>query len=304
MNVIRSSSRLSNLLSAGVRSGQVHHSLSQPLLLAQTQTPYLNHTFLKFISTFDTSHNHLQPGIQNTSTDGDITWTTGQTVSDVKPTLQASESASPPGQAVGKTDEGGDSDGKPSDDELKRIGNILVKEVSQLLISRPDYTLYSTDIVLEDNIRNKTFVGSALYINQMSLAKIYFHLRYVYARITVDSVAADFDDSAVIMKWSITGLGALKLLLRYIPRKMWQRQNMEANADLVASGISTYYIRDSKVVKHVLDVREVDREGKVLAKADAVEQIKAKVAKLKPNVPAPAMYKKVDESPDKSPKVD
>lgn len=79
---------------------------------------------------------------------------------------------------------------------------------------------------------------------------------------------------------------------------------MEANADRVASGISTYYIRDSKVVKHVLDVREVDREGKVMAKADAVEQIKAKVAKLKPNVPAPAMYKKVDESPDKSPKVD
>jgi len=304
MNVIRSSSRLTNLLSAGVRSGQIHQGLSHhPLqLLVQTSptSPHHNAISAKYISTFYTSLNHLQPaGLQQSSTDEDIAWSSSTTssVTGDKGTLKAVEGQ----EGVPKTEEEPRGDGKPSDAELKRIGNLLIKETAQLLTKKPDYSLYSPNIVLEDNIRNKVVVGGLQYINQISLATMYLHFRYVYARIVVDSVAADFDESAVVIKWSVTGMGMLKLLIRYIPRKLWRRKNMEANADHVASGVSTYYVRDSLVVKHILDVREIDRD-KVKA-TGTVEQIKAKVAKLKPNVPAPAMYKKVsDESPDKSTK--
>ena len=92
------------------------------------------------------------------------------------------------------------------------------------LFCRPDYSLYSPNIVLEDNIRNKVVVGGLQYINQISLATMYLHFRYVYARIVVDSVAADYDESAVVIKWSVTGMGMLKvrhrlyfLLTHFIP---------------------------------------------------------------------------------------
>ena len=61
---------------------------------------------------------------------------------------------------------------------------------------------------------------------------------------------------------------------------------------------------DSKVIKHVLDVREVDRDRLKAVNTNAVEQIKAKVAKLQPNVPAPALYKKVETESGSSNKSD
>jgi len=275
---------------------------------------------LKFISTFyyhSPCQQSVQPSVHPKITDEDLlashqvlaqsstgTSSTLAASADTSSTLNTDQPVDQPKKGSEEAGSEGE-DGKLNEYQLKRMGTVLVKEVSGILIKRADYSLYHRDIILEDNIRGKTFVGGVEYIKQMGLFKIYMHIRFLYSRVAVDSMSIDVDDSTVVIKWRVSGLGMIKLFIFYFPKRLYRRKNMEEFSTQVASGISTYHIdNESKVIKHVLDVREVDRDRLKAVNTNAVEQIKAKVAKLQPNVPAPALYKKVETESGSSSKSD
>jgi len=214
------------------------------------------------------------------------------------PPLAEASSGGGAGDSSVASDGGGDNEGKPSDIELAVMAEKLHKAVATLLVSQHDYTLYDQNIVLEDRIRNKTLNGIVEYHKVLNLVKIYLNAKYVYVKLAVDSVAVDPEEATVTIKWSVNGMGMIKAIVQYIPKQLYKRQNMDKIADQVAAGVSTYHIHNAKVVRHIVDNIEVDKD-KVRLKS-RVEEIKAKVAKLQPRVPNPAgaMYKKVEPEGD------
>ena len=80
-----------------------------------------------------------------------------------------------------------------------------------IFTNRHDYTLYDQNIVLEDRIRNKTLNGIVDYHKALNLVKIYLNAKYVYVKLVVDSVAVDPDEATVTIKWSVNGMGMIKV---------------------------------------------------------------------------------------------
>ena len=78
-------------------------------------------------------------------------------------------------------------------------------------MNRHDYTLYDQNIVLEDRIRNKTLNGIVEYHKVLNLVKIYLNAKYVYVKLAVDSVAVDPEEATVTIKWSVNGMGMIKV---------------------------------------------------------------------------------------------
>jgi len=312
MSLVRSSRWLGNAALQTIKlRGETHLVRAYPQLLMASQ--YINiSTNPKFISTFyyhSPCQQSVQPSVHPKITEEDVLApdrVSSQPPKDSSSTLAASADTTttlhtdrPVDQPQNGSEEAGEEgqNGPLNEYQLRRMGTILAKEVGSILVKRPDYKIYHRDIVLEDNIRGKTFVGGVEYVKQLSYFKIYMYFKYIYNRIDIQSVSIDIDDSTVTLKWTVSGLGMIKVFIFYIPKRLWRSKNMEEFSDHLASGISTYHIgNDSKVIKHVLDVREVDRDRLKAANLNTVEQIKAKVAKLKPNVPAPALFKKVESS--------
>jgi len=254
----------------------------------------------------------VQPGVHPKVADEDVLSSyrvSSRPPTDYSPASTSSHVAAAADTTIPPVDENdsgqseGEGDGKLSEFEMRRIGGIIAKEVSAVMVKKADYTLYDRDMVFEDNIRGKTFLGGAEYIKQMALFKMYMHFKYIYTRVAVDSLTVEPDDATVVIKWTVSGLGMYKVFIYYIPRRLWRVKNMEAFADRIASGVSTYHIGNhGRVIRHILDVREIDKDKVKDVNTNRVEQIKAKMAKLKPNVPAPApsLYEKIETESSKN----
>jgi len=49
-------------------------------------------------------------------------------------------------------------------------------------------------------------------------------------------------------------MGMTRLGLRYVPDKLWRRENIDKTAPIWMAGVSKYFVDESgKVIKHVID---------------------------------------------------
>lgn len=151
-------------------------------------------------------------------------------------------------------------EGPPGEDVLEKVAANLAQDMSAIFVRQPNYGLYRPDLVLEDRINGRVVEGSARYISQMNLLRIYCHLRFVYVRFRVTSLRVVPAEGTVHMKWQVQGLGALQLCLNYLPKKLYQRKNMEEFSPVKMAGVSVYHVdRDGKVFRHVIDNKEQDQ---------------------------------------------
>ena len=212
------------------------------------------------------------------------------------PGLVWSDTPSEPNAGSGNEEEALKKPQGPTEDDLRGLSDIVHRSTVQFLTAPPDYRILDRDLVFEDRIRNKKCVGGIYFVQQLSYLKIWLHIKFMYCRVSVTSVAIDVEEARFQHKWQIHGMGVLKTMLNYVPKKLYKRKNMEEFAPLYTAGISTYYVNDqSKIVHIIVDDREIDRDRQTVVKS-TVEQVKEKMAKLKKDtVPAPAMFKKVQE---------
>jgi len=181
----------------------------------------------------------------------------------------------------GGKDSGQDSGGP----DLKKVSSLLTIDLLNVFIRPMDWNLYHPSMVFEDNIRGKRYENALAYrmfVNQM---KIYCHMRFVYVRFNILKVTEHPEDGTIRVRWRISGMGALKMAIKYIPHQMWKRGNMDKAADSWYDGYSTFYVdSDNKIVKHVADKMMPDEETKIIGKS-LVDKLK----RLKPAPAAPAL---------------
>jgi len=139
---------------------------------------------------------------------------------------------------------------------LAKVAEELKYDLSVVLTNKIDFTrcCYTHDIQLVDNIRGKKFEGLTFYMKNCGLLKIVTHLKFAYNRLNIDSVTVDIESSTIRVGWRITGMGLTRLAIRYIPDKMWSRENIDKASPVWLEGVSTYHVNtQGKVYKHVID---------------------------------------------------
>lgn len=163
----------------------------------------------------------------------------------------------------------------PNEPDLKKVSYLLTYDLLNTFIRPMDWTLYHGNIIFEDNIRGKKYEGVLAYRNFVNLLKIYCHMRFVYVRFNILNVTEHPEDGTIRVRWRIAGMGAIKMVVKYIPAKMWQRGSMDRAADTWYDGYSTFYVNsENKIVKHRADKVIPDGEAKKVNLVDKLKRLK------------------------------
>ena len=70
-------------------------------------------------------------------------------------------------------------------------------------------------------------VGLDKYMLLVNVLRLLAHIRFVYVRMSLLSVAKEEDEGIIKVRWSVVGLGMGRLVLRYFPDRLWEKGNME-----------------------------------------------------------------------------
>jgi len=176
---------------------------------------------------------------------------------------------------------------EPRKPNLEKVSSLLIIDLVNLFVSPMSKTLYHHNIIFEDNIRGKRYEGILEYRQIVNLMKIVCHFRFVYVRFNILSITEHPEDSTIRVRWRIVGMGMFKMLLKYIPEKMWVRGNMDKASATWYDGYSTFHVNsDDKIDKHRAD-KVMPDEDAVSVKKKLAEKLE-KLQKLKPT-PAPAI---------------
>lgn len=190
-----------------------------------------------------------------------------------------------------KSSSGGDSGGKPSELILNEVKDRLIHATTGFFVRTPDYTLYRPDVVLDNRVNGKYVEGLPNYSKVIALAKMYGHVRFAFVHSQVLGAMSDLQSGTVTLRWRFAGMGAIRMGLLYVPKKLFRSQNMIDNSKVWYDAISTYHLdSEGKVFLHVLDNKDLDRYKSTGPVVEQVRNKLEKLKKLKENVqnPAPA----------------
>lgn len=170
-----------------------------------------------------------------------------------------------------------DNNSKKKVPNLEKLAHQLTYDLVNIFLRSPDWNMYHTNMVLEDNIRGKIFEGLDKYVIFVNLMKITAHIRFVYVRFHILNITKNPEQNTIKIRWRIVGLGMVRLIFRYFPDRLWMRGNMDTYSPSWYDGVSTFHVgEDDKIFKHVID--QMDRDD-----APVEETLSEKITKrLKP----------------------
>jgi len=141
--------------------------------------------------------------------------------------------------------------------QLAQVAEQLKFDLNHVLTTKIDFInnhVYHDNIILEDNIRRQTFGGLLEYMKNCNILKIVTHVKFVFSRMNLGTVVINPTIGLIRIEWNITGMGMTRLGLRYIPDKLWTRENINRTSPVWISGVSKYFVDESgKVTKHIID---------------------------------------------------
>ena len=180
---------------------------------------------------------------------------------------------------------------KPDASVLKDACDVLLFDLNRFFVRKPDNRLYRRDMVFENRITGRVVTGGLQYVNAMHLLKIYAHFKFAFVRMSVLDYAQDVDEGTIRVHWRISGLSLLRVVVLYLPKRLWKMDNMEKEATVWKEGVSTFWVDGNGVIfRHVADDKWEDRERAAAAKK--VDSVKEKLQKLRQEgapLPSPGM---------------
>lgn len=142
--------------------------------------------------------------------------------------------------------------------DLDMVASQLTEDLGNIFMQRQDWALYHKEMVLKDNISGVKVVGLEKYKLCVRMLVMLAHLRLLYVRMSLLSLSKEEEEGVITVRWSIVGLGIMRMLFRYFPDRLWEKGNMERIAPVYMDGFSTFYVdSNSKIYQHTVDrVRE------------------------------------------------
>jgi len=141
----------------------------------------------------------------------------------------------------------------------------LTQDLNNIFMKRQEWGMYHKEVVLQDNIRGVKVVGLEKYMLLVNVMKLLAHIRFVYVRMTLLSVTKEEEEGIIKVRWTVVGLGMLRLVLRYFPDRLWEKGNMERTSPSYIDGYSTFYVdSNSRIYHHTMDRVMEDRDKMVV----------------------------------------
>lgn len=152
--------------------------------------------------------------------------------------------------------------GLPTPSQLQHVFDVLSATLPRLFIKPLDYKIYSPDIVFENNIRGVRTTGIVKYVQQVALLRCIGHLKYAYVHFEILKITQHPEDGTIKVRWRISGISGMKILLTFWRYKLWQWKEMMGKQEAWYDGFSTFYVSsEGRVVLHVADKMMPDQEN-------------------------------------------
>nr|CAG4637184.1 EOG090X09QP [Ceriodaphnia reticulata]SVE73063.1 EOG090X09QP [Ceriodaphnia reticulata] len=151
--------------------------------------------------------------------------------------------------------------GSPSLSQLQNVFDVLSSTLPKIFIQPMDYRIYSQDIVFENRIRGTRTVGLYNYVKQVALLRCVGHLKFAYVRFEILKITQHPEDGTIKVRWRISGISGLKVLLQFWRFKLWQWKEILQKQESWYDGFSTFHVNSSGLVTlHVADKMMPDDE--------------------------------------------
>lgn len=85
-----------------------------------------------------------------------------------------------------------------------------------------DYSIYSPNLIFENNINGKKSVGLYHYVKQVAYLRTVGHLKFAYVKFEILKITMHPEDSTIKVRWRIRGISALKVMLTFWKYKLWK----------------------------------------------------------------------------------
>ncbi|GAB6019503.1 hypothetical protein CHUAL_001080 [Chamberlinius hualienensis] len=179
------------------------------------------------------------------------------------------------------------SSGKPSDDQLTNIFNVLSQTLPDFFLKPQNYKIFHNNLVFQNNIRGVTTYGLPSYIQQMALLRLIGHFKFAYVKMEVLKITKHSEDGTIRVRWRIRGVSGMKIFLQFWRYRVWKYKDTMLRESDWYDGFSTFYVgSDGLVHRHVCD--------KMIPDNDKVEitsktNLAAKLAFLLGAIPRPSV---------------
>ncbi|XP_052900771.1 uncharacterized protein C6orf136 homolog [Anopheles moucheti] len=143
---------------------------------------------------------------------------------------------------------------QPSEEQLHRVYHVLSQTLPKLFVQPLDYSIYSPNLIFENNIRGTRTEGLYHYVKQIALLRTVGHLKFAYVTFEVLKITKHPEDNTVKVRWRIRGISALKVMLQFWKYKLWKLKEIFDEQEAWYDGFSVLYVGpDGLVSKHVVD---------------------------------------------------
>ncbi|XP_050071744.1 uncharacterized protein C6orf136 homolog [Anopheles maculipalpis] len=145
-------------------------------------------------------------------------------------------------------------DNQPSEEQLHRVYHVLSQTLPKLFVQPLDYSIYSPNLIFENNIRGTRTEGLYHYVKQIALLRTVGHLKFAYVTFEILKITKHPEDNTVKVRWRIRGISALKVMLQFWKYKLWKLKEIFDDQEAWYDGFSVLYVgSDGLVSKHVVD---------------------------------------------------
>uniref|UniRef100_A0A0K8UGP6 Uncharacterized protein C6orf136 n=1 Tax=Bactrocera latifrons TaxID=174628 RepID=A0A0K8UGP6_BACLA len=162
---------------------------------------------------------------------------------------------------------------QPRLEDLDRAFRVLQETLPKLFIEPLDYSIYSPNLVFENNITGKQTIGLYHYVKQIALLRTVGHLKYAYVKFEVLKITKHTEDYTVKIRWRIRGISGLKVMLSFWKYKLWQIKEIFDEQESWYDGFSVCYLGpDGLIHKHVVD-RVMPDENKEIVEPESGQSL-------------------------------
>jgi len=166
---------------------------------------------------------------------------------------------------------GPDKKKQKSQEQLTKVYDTLRHTLPNLFVKPLDYSIFSPNLIFENNIRNTRTVGLYHFVKQVALLRTVGHIKYGYVKFEVLKITMHPEDDTVKIRWTIKGISGLKVMLQFWKFKLWQWKKIYDEQESWYDGFSTMYVgEDGLVIKHVVDKVMPDQNREVTPATNVV----------------------------------
>lgn len=164
---------------------------------------------------------------------------------------------------------------------LQEAQEVLCKATQEFFVGQHDHSMFHPEMVFENRVTGRVINGYVHYRSYLSLVKMYGHIRYIFVVSQVQSSWRKEEEQSVSIHFKFSGMGIVAMGIKYFPKKLYSVKNMLAESRTWLEAVSTFYIdNNGKIVRHVVDNKNVDHDRTVKS---PVDRVKEKLAKMSPN---------------------